>query len=102
MRGRIDPAATAAALHAYADAVAAGATPVPALRWDEVDGFRMRIVPAVVHDLLCGWRVATPQESDPVVLGCAGCGLCYPPESVDPTGTTTGLPVTLERVSPGD
>lgn len=89
----IDPATAAAELHALADAIAAGTVPVPALRHDEVDGYRMRIVPRIVHDVLCPWRVASPQETDPVVLGCAGCGLCYPPERVDPTGMTTGVAV---------
>lgn len=36
------------------------------------------VVPIVVHDALCGWRVASVQEAaDPDVLGCAGCGLGY-------------------------
>ncbi|MEU3455609.1 hypothetical protein ABZ671_18710 [Micromonospora sp. NPDC006766] len=90
---RIDPATAAAELHALADAIAAGTAPLPAMRRDEVDGYRMRIVPRIIHDVLCTWRIATPQETDPVVLGCAGCGLCYPPASVDPTGMTTGMPV---------
>jgi hypothetical protein len=80
-------AALAAKLHTLADAVAAGDVPLPAMRHDQVDGHRLRIVPRTVHNLLCAWRVATPQETDPVVLGCAGCGLCYLPESVDPAGT---------------
>lgn len=34
------------------------------------------IVPLVVHDALCGWRVMSEQEdTDPRVLACAGCGL---------------------------
>lgn len=88
----INREALAAELHALADAVAAGTVPVPAMRHDEVDGYRLRIVPRVLHDVLCAWRVASPQETDPVVLGCAGCGLAYPPTSVDPTGLTTGVP----------
>lgn len=67
-------------LHAYADALAAGHEPVPALQIVEADGFRMKVVPVVIHNLLCAWWVATPQETDPVVLGCAGCGLAYPHE----------------------
>lgn len=92
MTTRINREALAAELHAYADAVAAGTVPIPAMRHDKVDGFRMRIVPRVVHNTLCAWRVATAQETDPVVLSCAGCGLAYPPPSVDPTGLTTGVP----------
>ena len=71
----------AAQLHAYADAIADGHEPVPALQIVEADGFRMKVVPVVIHNLLCAWRVATPQETDPVVLGCAGCGLAYPHET---------------------
>ena len=74
---RIDRAALASELHAYADTIAAGTTPVPAMRHDEADGVRLRIVPRVLHDVLCTVRVATPQDTTPVVLGCAGCGLCY-------------------------
>lgn len=89
----IDPATAAAELHALADSIAAGTTRLPVLRHDEVDGYRLRIVPRIIHNVLCAWRVASPQETDPVVLGCAGCGLAYPPASVDPTGLTTGTPV---------
>lgn len=36
------------------------------------------VVPIVVHDALCGWRVATEQdETAPGVLACAGCGLGF-------------------------
>lgn len=39
---------------------------------------RLPVVPLVVHDALCGWRVASDQEDDaPGVLACAGCGLAY-------------------------
>lgn len=92
MSTRIDPTALAVELHAFADAVAAGTVPVPALRHDKADGHRLRIVPRVIHNALCAWRIASPQETDPVVLGCAGCGLAYPPASVDPTGLTAGVP----------
>ncbi|MDH6460156.1 hypothetical protein M2302_000307 [Micromonospora sp. A200] len=76
----VDRAALAAELHAYADAVAAGTEPVPAMDVVYDGAFRMRVVPGVLHDLLCAWRIATPQDTDPVVLACAGCGLCYPHE----------------------
>lgn len=34
------------------------------------------VVPIVVHDALCGWRVMSEQdETEPRVLACAGCGL---------------------------
>lgn len=35
------------------------------------------VVPAVVHDLLCGWRVRTLHNT-PGVSTCAGCGLAVP------------------------
>lgn len=73
-------AALAAELHAYADAVAVGTEPVPAMRRMTVDEWSLKVVPRVLHDVLCTVRVATPQDTDPVVLGCAGCGLCYPRE----------------------
>ena len=74
---RIDRVALAAELHAYADTIAAGTAPVPAMRHADADGVRLRIVPRALHDVLCAVRVATPQDTTPVVLGCAGCGLSY-------------------------
>ncbi|WP_326564521.1 hypothetical protein [Micromonospora peucetia] len=67
----------AAELHAYADAVAAGTVDVPALRIVQDGDYRLRVVPRVLHDVLCRWRVASAQETEPVVLHCHGCGLCY-------------------------
>ncbi|WP_431976044.1 hypothetical protein [Micromonospora haikouensis] len=91
---RIDPATSAAGLRALADAVAAGAVRVPAMRYVELNGSTLRVVPRVLHDVLCEVRIATPQEgTDPVVAHCAFCGLCYPSVSVDLTGLTTGVPV---------
>jgi hypothetical protein len=76
---RIDRAQAAADLHAYADAIAAGTADIPALRHvNDSSGNRLRVVPRAIHNVLCGWRVATPQDTTPVVLGCAGCGLAYP------------------------
>lgn len=72
----------AAELHRYADAVATGAVDVPALRIVMDGEHRLRVVPRVLHDVLCRWRVATAQETEPVVLGCAGCGLAYPRDEV--------------------
>ena len=68
----------AAELHALADDIATGIQPVPAVSVVYDGTTRMRVVPRVIHDLLCAVRVATPQETTPVVLGCAGCGFCYP------------------------
>lgn len=50
------------------------------LRMDYVEheGHRLRVIPVVLHNSLCKWRVATPQGTTPEVLGCAGCGFCYP------------------------
>ena len=86
----MDPAGVAAALRSLADSVDAGGTPVPLLRYVG----ELRVVPRVIHDVLCVVRIATPQESvDAMVLHCAFCGLCYLRPSVDPTGMTTGTPI---------
>jgi hypothetical protein len=45
----------------------------------EHEGRRLRVITSALHDQLCTWRVATPQGTEPEVLGCAGCGFCYPP-----------------------
>lgn len=74
----------AAQLHAYADEVATGAVDVPALRIVHDGEHRLRVIPRVLHDVICRWRVATAQDTEPVVLGCAGCGLCYPREGGEP------------------
>jgi hypothetical protein len=79
-----DRAQLAAELHAYADAIAAGTADVPALRIVMDGQHRLRVIPRVLHDVICRWRVATSQETEPVVLGCAGCGLCYPREGGEP------------------
>lgn len=81
---RIDRAQAAAELHAYADAIAAGTASIPALRHVNDGGNLLRVVPRAIHNVLCGWRVATPQDTTPVVLGCAGCGLAYPREGGEP------------------
>lgn len=52
------------------------------LRRVVLDGFTLRVIPRALHDVLCTWRVATPQGTEPEVLGCAGCGLCYPKAEV--------------------
>ena len=85
---RSDARSIAAGLRALADALEDGRRPVPAR------GFGLRrvntspVVPAVIHDALCGWRVATPQgedgEPDSDVMSCAGCGLSYPRDEVGP------------------
>lgn len=86
----INPTDTALALRTVAVAVTSGRATVPLMRRDMAEGYRIRIIPRLLHNVLCDWRDASPQQTDPVVLWCAGCGLAYPPESVDPTGTTTG------------
>jgi hypothetical protein len=48
----------------------------------EHEGIRMPVITSALHDRLCKWRVATPQGTEPEVLGCAGCGFCYPPVTV--------------------
>jgi hypothetical protein len=51
--------------------------PLP-LRIVDHDGVRLRVISRALHDELCPVRVATPQGTDPDVLGCAHCGFCYP------------------------
>lgn len=65
----------AAGLRALADELDAGDGPRRGQGVRRVAG--VTVVPLVVHDALCGWRVATPQDSEPPVMGCAGCGLGY-------------------------
>jgi hypothetical protein len=75
-------------LHALADAVAVGEQTLPAMRVIDDEGHRLRVVPVVVHDLLCSARIATPQEDvDPNVLHCAFCGLCYARTTTDAAAT---------------
>lgn len=33
------------------------------------------VVPADLHGQLCGWRTRTPDDVEPGVAWCAGCGL---------------------------
>lgn len=85
---RFDAQRIAAGLRAIAASLEDGRRPVPR------PGFGLRrvhgspVVPAVIHDTLCGWRVATPQgedgEPDSDVMSCAGCGLSYPRDEVGP------------------
>ncbi len=86
-------AALADQLHAYADAIAAGTAPVPALRYQQAGDTELRVVPRLIHDVLCEVRIATPQtDTDPEVLHCAFCGLCYPRD-------TTPTPAAAATVS---
>lgn len=65
-------------LRALADEFESGyrSVPTPGQPLRKIAG--VPVVPIVVHDALCGWRVATEQEdTDPTVLACAGCGLGY-------------------------
>ncbi|MFG3702419.1 hypothetical protein ACGF5C_31735 [Micromonospora sp. NPDC047620] len=75
---RINRDQAAADLHAYADAITAGTASIPALRHVNDGGTLIRVVPRAIHNVLCGWRVGTAQDTTPVVIGCAGCGLAYP------------------------
>ncbi|MEU7591409.1 hypothetical protein AB0A95_34600 [Micromonospora sp. NPDC049230] len=88
----IDRTDATLSLRTLAVAVTSGRAPLPLMRVDDSEGHRMRIIPRLLHNVLCDWRIGTQQDTDPPVIGCAGCGFCYPPESVDPTGTTTGDP----------
>lgn len=78
----VDRAEVAAELHRYADQVAAGQAVTPALTSvQRADGGVLSVVPRVLHDVLCSWRVASGQDIGPEVLACAGCGLAYPKSS---------------------
>lgn len=68
--------AAAAGLRALADALEAGHGPRRNRGPRRVGG--ASVVPAVVHDAICGIRVATPQpDTTSPIMGCAGCGLAY-------------------------
>lgn len=78
MRRTRNRADLAARLRRLADSVEHGQHPLPVL------GFGARMVggaitvPAVVHDLLCGWRVSVRLDTEPPVSTCIGCGLTIP------------------------
>lgn len=78
MREPIESAKVVAGLRALADEIELGLYPTP------VAGAGLRrvhgatVVPLVVHDALCGWRVASMQdEIKPPTCVCAGCGLAF-------------------------
>ena len=51
-------------------------------RGDAPERFRSRpVLPRYIHDVLCGWRFATPAEDRPGVAWCAGCScaIAMPP-----------------------
>lgn len=78
MRKEITVAEVTAGLRALADEFESGYRPVPRSGQGLRKVVGSPLVPIVVHDALCGWRVASLQEeSEPQVLGCAGCGLVY-------------------------
>lgn len=79
MRPITTPGEVAAALRALADEFATGYRPVPVRGQGGWQVGGVPVVPIVVHDALCGWRVASLQEdaAPPAVLACAGCGLGY-------------------------
>lgn len=69
-------AAAAVGLRALADALEAGRGPRRNRGPRRVGGGS--VFPAVVHDAICGIRVATPQpDTTPPIMACAGCGLAY-------------------------
>lgn len=66
------------ALLAEVDRLRAELDEIGAMQVIEHEGCRLRIISSALHDRLCNRRVATPQGTEPEVLGCAGCGFCYP------------------------
>lgn len=78
MRKPIETAEVVAGLRALADEMEIGLYPTP------ISGNGVRrvhgatVVPLVVHDALCGWRVASMQDDvEPPTCVCAGCGLGF-------------------------
>jgi hypothetical protein len=76
----------AARLRQLATLVESGRHPVPVLGHAPTGSYGGLHVPAVVHDLLCGWRIRVRLDTDPPVGLCAGCGLTTP---LDPPGDPT-------------
>lgn len=84
MRPPFDARALADGLRALADEVEAGGGPRPGQGVRRVGG--APVVPVVVHDALCGVRVASRQDPpDDDVLVCAGCGLAMLADEVADT-----------------
>ena len=76
MRREISIAEVTAGLRSLADEFESGYRPVPVAGEGMTRVVGIPIVPVVVHDALCGWRVMSEQEAtEPRVLACAGCGL---------------------------
>lgn len=76
MRKPITVDEVVAGLRSLVDEFESGYRPVP----EAGQGLRkiagVPVVPVVVHDALCGWRVMSEQEAtEPRILACAGCGL---------------------------
>ncbi|MFC4951282.1 hypothetical protein [Pseudonocardia sp. GCM10023141] len=78
MRKPIEQAVVVAGLRALAEEMELGLYPTP------VAGQGLRqikgatLVPLVIHDALCGWRVASMQDDiEPPTCVCAGCGLAF-------------------------
>lgn len=77
------PAQIAAGLRALADEYESGYRAVPGRGQGVRRVGGAPVVPIVVHDALCGWRIATLQEDSagasdgPPVQACAGCGMAY-------------------------
>lgn len=78
MAREIDTDSVIAGVRAFVDELESGYRPIP------MPGVGLRqvagctVVPVVIHDALCGWRVFSRQdEDDPAldVAACAGCGL---------------------------
>lgn len=80
-----DAAWVAARLRAYAADIETGRALMPLVR--RVAGLGSPVVPAPVHDLLCGVRVQSAQDTDPIVLGCAFCGLAFTARQPDEENT---------------
>ncbi len=47
------------------------------------------VIPADLHGQLCGWRTRTPDDVEPDVAWCAGCGLPVRKVASDPAVSMT-------------
>jgi hypothetical protein len=70
-----DRADLAARLRQLADAVERNEHPIAQLGVPARGVGGGITVPAVVHDLLCGWRIRIRTDTTPPALACTGCGL---------------------------
>jgi hypothetical protein len=78
MRKPIETPVVVAGLRALAEEMELGLYPTPTAGQGLRRIHGATLVPGVVHDALCGWRVASMQDGiEPPTCVCAGCGLAF-------------------------